>query len=126
MPFIPRTELERRLRIAFGRILSGHTGQHADFTVECGQSLYVVGVVHVNIVRELLDKAIRSRYGRIRFVLSVVGIRHLQHGLLRIASVRVARLQCLVLLDRIGKIAVIQFSLRLMIKLVCGQVFGRV
>ena len=52
------------------------------------------------VIGELLDESIYCGDRRIGLTLLVVGVGHLQHGLLCIAAIGVARLQLLVVLDR--------------------------
>ena len=87
------------LRVAFGKILVRQAGEQAEVLVEGRKALQVVHVVRVGMVGVQLDEAVRRRDGKGRLVRLVVRVRDLDLRLLRVATVREARLELLEELD---------------------------
>ena len=73
--------------------------EHAEVLVEVDQALQVVGVVDIGVVRVQADEAVAGGDRRRGLALAVVGVGDLELRLLRVATVRKARLELLEELD---------------------------
>ena len=95
----------------------------ADVLVERSQTLEVVGVVDVRVLRMQTNETLGSGLGSFRLGVFVVGVDQLELRLIGVATERITRLQRLELGGGAGIAVVVQVGLRLLVQLGFAEVF---
>ena len=112
--------LARHLRIALGQVLLDDVAEQALVLAEIHQTLQVIRVVDVGAVGVRADEAIAGGDRRGGLALAIVGVRTLEDGLLRMATIGEAAFERVEQLDRAGIISRYHRAMRLVVQLLGG------